>query len=282
MSEKITYYTVDELMALCLARTIRDGDTVFNGVAVPLPFTAIMLARKTHAPNCVFWGGLPAGLNPEPCFLPPTSGDSVMLREAEPVLHLSQIFDLVMRGELNRVFFSGAQIDKYGNLNNTLIGTSQNIRVKLPGGAGGSHVGSFARNFTIWSVRHEARTTSQGKRIYNFVDKVDFITTMGLLTDKGDRQKLSMRGGGPDVVVTNLCVFDFDEATRIMRLKSLHPGVTIQDVLDNTGFEPVIANSVAETPPPTEEAIRIIRDLDPLETRKRGFSSEALKKRYDL
>jgi glutaconate CoA-transferase subunit B len=282
VTEKITNYTIDELMAFCLAKTIKEGDTVFNGVAVPLPFTAIMLARKTHAPNCVFWGGLPAGLNPEPCFLPPTSADSVMLREAEPVLHLSQIFDLVMRGELNRVFFSGAQIDKHGNLNNTLIGTPQKIRVKLPGGAGGSHVGSFAGNFTIWNVRHEARSTSKGVRMYNFVDRVDFITTMGLRTDKGDRRELGIRGAGPDVVVTNLCVFDFDEASSIMRLKSLHPGVSIQDVLDNTGFEPVIAGGLEETPPPTEEAIRIIRALDPLETRKRGFSSEALDKRYDL
>ena len=282
MTEKIKYYTIDELMSVCLARTIRDGDTVFNGVAVPLPFTAIMLARKTHAPNSVFWGGLLAGLNPEPCFLPLTSGDSVMLGEADPVLHLSQIFDLVMRGELNRIFFSGAQIDKYGNLNNTMIGSLEKIRVRLPGGAGGSYVGSFVRNFTIWSVRHKARTTSKGKRIYNFMDKVDFVTTMGLRTDSGDRQELGIRGGGPDAVVTNLCVFDFDEVTKIMRLKSLHPGITLQDVLDNTGFEPVIPEKVEETLPPREEAIRIIRELDPLDTRKKGFSSDALKKRYDL
>lgn len=118
--------------------------------------------------------------------------------------------------------------------------------------------------------------------MYNFVDTVDFVTTMGLRTDKGDRKELGLRGGGPDVVVTNLCVFDFDEATNIMRLKSLHPGVSLQDVLDNTGFEPVVASRLEETPPPTEKAIRIIRALDPLETRKGGFSSEVLVKRYDL
>jgi len=118
--------------------------------------------------------------------------------------------------------------------------------------------------------------------VYNFMDKVDFITTMALLTDKGNCQELGMRGGGHGVVLTNLCVFDFDEATKIMRLKSLHPGVTIQNVLDNIGFEPVIASGVEETPPPAEKVIRIIRELDPLETRKRGFSSGALKKHYDL
>lgn len=280
--EKITYYTIDELMAVCLARTIKDRDTVFNGVAVPLPFTAIMLARRTHAPNSVFWGGLLAGLSPEPCFLPPTSGDSVMLHGADPVLHLSQIFDLVMRGELNRVFFSGAQIDKYGNLNNSLIGSIEKIRVKLPGGAGGSHVGSFARNFTVWSVRHDARTTGKGQRVYSLVDKVDFVTTMGHRTEAGTRQELGVRGGGPDVVVTNLCVFDFEDTTKLMRIKSLHPGITIQDVLENTGFEPVVPEKIAETPPPLEEEVRIIREVDPLETRKKGFAPEALEKRYDL
>lgn len=282
MIGRITYYTIDELMAVCLARPIKDGDTVFNGIAVPLPFTAIMLARKTHAPNSVFWGGLLAGLNPEPPFLPPTSGDSVMLVGADPVLHLSQIFDLVMRGELNRVFFGGAQIDKYGNLNNSLIGSHEKIHIKLPGGGGGSHVGAFARNFAIWSVRHEARTLSTGQRIYNFVDRVDFVTTMGHRTEAGTRQELGIKGAGPDIVVTNLCVFDFDETTKLMRLKSLHPAVTVRDVLENTGFGPVIPQKVEATPPPSEEEIRIIRELDPLETRKKGFSSDVLKKQYDL
>jgi len=175
-----------------------------------------------------------------------------------------------------------AQIDKYGNLNNTLIGTQDKIRVKLPGGAGGSHVGSFARNFTVWSVRHEARTTSKGGRIYNLVDKVDFVTTVGLRTGAGTRRELGLKGGGPDALVTNLCVFDFDEATEFMRLKSLHPGVSLQDVLENTGFKPVIPEKVEETKPPFEEEIRIIRELDPLETRKKGFSSDALKNQYDL
>jgi acyl CoA:acetate/3-ketoacid CoA transferase beta subunit len=154
--------------------------------------------------------------------------------------------------------------------------------VKLPGGAGGSHVGALATHFAIWSVRHEARTTSKGKRIYNFVDEVDFITTMGHRTRKGTRQQLGLQCGGPDVVVTNLCVFDFDPASLTMRLKSLHPGVNEQEVRDNTGFEPVIPADLNETAPPTVDEIRIIRDLDPLETRKRGFSEAALAKRFDL
>ena len=281
MGERIQFYTVDELMAACMARTIRNGSTVFNGVAVPLPFAAIMLARKTHAPDCIFWSGLLAGLNPDPCFLPPTSGDSAILVGADPVLHLSQIFELAMRGELDRIFFSGAQIDRYGNLNNTLIGSMSKIRVKLPGGAGASHLGTFAKNFTVWSVRHEATTSSKGQRIYSFVEKVDFVTTMGHRNSAGTRKGLGLKGGGPDVVVTNLCVFDFDDSG-CMRIKSLHPGVTLQDVLDNTGFEPAIPATLEQTSPPSEEDIRIIREVDPLGTRKGGFSEKSLQKRFDL
>ena len=279
---RVYYYTIDELMAVCLARTIRDGNTVFNGVAVPLPFTGIMLARKTHAPNCIFWGGLLAGFNPNPAFLPPTSGDSVMLEGADPILHISQVFDLAMRGELDRIFFSGAQIDKFGNLNNSLIGSIDKIQTKLPGGAGGSHIGSFAKNFTIWSTRHDATITSKGHRIFSLVDKVDFVTTMGHCTPAGTRKGLGLRGGGPDSVVTNLGVFDFDETSMIMRLKTIHPGFTVETVIENTGFEPVIPEKLEVTKPPSEEEICIIRELDPLETRKKGFSQTALKEKYDL
>ena len=278
----VDFYTIDELMAVCMARTIEDGNTVFNGVAVPLPFTAIMLAFKTHAPNAIFWGGLLAGLNPDPVFLPPTSGDSVMLHNANPVLHLHQIFDLAMRGELDRIFFSGAQIDKYGNLNNTLIGEINKIKIKLPGGAGSSHIGCFAKNYTIWSVRHEAKVNSKGQKVYTFVESVDFVTTLGRRTVNKTRDKLSIMGGGPDNVITNLGTFDFDPETDVMRLKTLHPGVTVEDVKENTGFELIIDDAVIETPPPTKEEVRIIREVDPMNTRKVGYSPKALEKKYDF
>ncbi len=276
------YYTIDELMAVCMARTIKNGDTIFNGVAVPLPFTAIMLAFKTHAPESIFWSGLLAGLNPDPPFLPPTSGDSVMLHRANPILHLHQIFDLAMRGELDRIFFSGAQIDKYGNLNNTLIGTLDNIKIKLPGGAGSSHIGCFAKNYTIWSIRHDAKVSSKGQRVFTFVESVDFVTTVGRRTSTRNRDELGLMGGGPDCVVTNLCTFDFDPLTDVMRLKTLHPGVTVEEVLENTGFEPVLSDTIVETPPPTKEEIALIREIDPMNTRKVGFSRSALEKRYDF
>lgn len=279
---KIEYYTVDELMAVCLSRTIEDGQTVFNGVAVPLPFTGIMLARQSHAPNCLFWGGLLAGFNPSPPFLPPTSGDSVMMEKANPVLHLSQIFDLAMRGELDRIFFSGAQIDKYGNLNNNYIGSLDQIRVKLPGGAGASHIGCLAKNFTVWSIRHEAKAGGKGKKVYTFVEQVDFVTTVGHKVRGQSREELGLGTGGPDWVVTNLGVFDFDPKTKVLRLQSLHPGVTVEDILDNTGFQPLIPEKVPQTVGPSADEIAIIRQIDPLHTRKLGFSAGALSKKYEI
>jgi glutaconate CoA-transferase subunit B len=155
------------------------------------------------------------------------------------------------------------------------------MHVKLPGGAGASHIGAFAKHFTVWSVRHEATTTGTGQRIYSFVDKVDFVTTMGHRNASGTRKELGLQGGGPDVVVTNLCTFDFNE-NGCMRIKSVHPGMTLQEVLDNTGFDPIIPEHIGETPPPSEEDIRIIREVDPLATRKRGFSEKSLQRRFDL
>ena len=123
--------------------------------------------------------------------------------------------------------------------------------------------------------------TGKGQRIYSFVDTVDFVTTMGHRNSAGTRKELGLKGGGPDVVVTNLCTFDFDD-TGWMRIRSLHPGVTLQEVLDNTGFEPVLPPTLEVTPPPSEDEIRIIREVDPLDTRKRGFSEKSLQKRFDL
>lgn len=281
-AQGIDYYTIDELMALCMARTIKDGDTVFNGVAVPLPFTAIMLARKTHASDSVFLGGLLAALNPQPPFLPQTSGDSVMLEGAGTVMHLHNIFDMAMRGELDRIFFSGAQIDQYGNSNNTMIGKIGQIRVKLPGCAGSSHIACFARKYTIWSISHEAKIGRNGQKNYSLVDQVDFVTTLGQKTSEGTREQLGVKGGGPDAVITELGTFDFDPQTHVMRIKSLHPGVTLEQIQENTGFDMVQPDNIVETPAPTREEVAIIRELDPLDSRKRGFSDKALAGRYDF
>ncbi len=274
------YFTIDELMAVCLARTIKDKNVVFNGVAVALPFTAIILAKKTHAPNCIFLGGLTAGVNPDPPFLAPTSADSVMLEKCTVKISKSEIFDLARQGRLDRIFFGGAQIDQYGNLNNTVIGDLDNIKVKLPGGAGASTLSCQAKNFTIWCPRHRAVTTSKGK-IYTLVNIVDFVTTFGQRNAEGiTRRDMGLRGGGPDCLVTNLGVFDLDPKELKLRLKHYHPGITIEEIQENTEFELIVSDDCCETPLPTKEEIKIIRDIDPLEIRKREFPKEELEKKY--
>lgn len=274
------YYTIDELMAVCMAKTIKDRQVVFNGVAVALPFTAILLAKKTHAPNSVFWGGLPGGINPQPPFLVPTSGDSVMLENATVKCDLHEVFDMAQKGKLDRIFFGGGQIDQYGNLNNTLIGSLEKIKVKLPGGAGAATLACFAKNFTIWCPRHRAVETKRGKQ-YTLVSQNDFVTTFGHRTKEGvTRKDMGLMGGGPDCLVTNLGVFDFEPKEFKMRLKSYHPGVTIEEIQENTGFELVIDENCTETPKPTKEEIEIIRKIDPLEVRKREFSAQELETKF--
>lgn len=276
------YYTIDELMAVCMAKTIKDNQVVFNGVAVALPFTAIMLAKKTHAPNSIFWGGLPGGINPQPPFLVPTSADSVMLHNATVKCDLHEVFDMAQKGKLDRIFFGGAQIDQYGNLNNTLIGSPEKPKVKLPGGAGASTLACFAKNFTVWCPRHRAVTTKKGKQ-YTLVKQNDFVTTFGHRTKEGvTRKAMGLMGGGPDCVVTNLGVFDFEPEEFKLRLKSYHPGVTIDEIRENTEFELVVDSNCCETPKPTKEEIQIIREIDPLEVRKREFSAQELKVKIEF
>jgi acyl CoA:acetate/3-ketoacid CoA transferase beta subunit len=122
----------------------------------------------------------------------------------------------------------------------------------------------------------------KGKKIFTFVDKVDFVTTVGHKTPEGSRKDLEIKGGGPDRVITNLGVFDFDPETLLMRVKSIHPGFTLQDIQDNTGFDVPVRDDVEVTPRPTPEEVEIIRKIDPMESRKEGFSSQALEKRFDF
>jgi glutaconate CoA-transferase subunit B len=276
----VSYYTIDELMAVCMGRTIKDYQLVFNGVAVALPFTAILLAQRTHAPHSNFFGGLPAGINPKPPFLVPTSGDSVMLHNATVKCDLHEVFDMAQKGKLDRIFFGGAQIDQYGNLNNTLIGTVEKTKVKLPGAAGASTLACYAKNYTIWCPRHRAVETKRGRQ-YTVVTENDFITTFGHRTKEGvTRKEMGLMGGGPDCLVTNLGVFDFEPTEYKLRLKSYHPGISIEEIQENTEFKLVIDDHCDETPKPTKEEIEIIRSIDPLEVRKREFSNQELETKF--
>ena len=215
------FYTVDELVIVCLARTIKESDIVFNGVASALPFTAMALAKKTHARNSVFLGGLQGAVNPVFPFLPPVSVDYTFSQEADFIIPVDEIFNLANSGKLDRIFFGGGQIDKYGNANNTVIGDITSPKVKLPGGAGAFSISCFAKNFTLWNTKHFINETAKKQGNFTFLDKVDFITTVGHVAPQGTRAELKLHGGGPDIVVTDLGIFDFDEVSKCMRLKSI-------------------------------------------------------------
>ena len=278
---KITECTLDELFIKCLAKTIEDNTIAFHGVSSPCPMVAIPFAKQTHAPNICYVGSVAGGVNPSQPFLPRTTNDIAMSQNAPVIIPVGKVFDICAKGELDRMFFSGAQIDKYGNTNVTLIGDMDNIKIKLPGGAGGCNMSCDARNFTIWTTRHRARQTSKGKA-YTLLDKVDFLTDVGHVTPSGTREELGLVGGGPDWVVTNLGVFDFEEKSKTMRLRSLFPDVSVDEVVENTEFVPLVADDVTVVELPSPEEVELIRRIDPLGVRKREFPPEELKRVFRL
>ncbi len=282
-AEPITYATLPEVMIFQVARTIQDGELVFHGYGSPVPTLAMLLAKRAHAPHMVHIEGATYGINPEPPFLPPTSNDWSLEQGSVMAIGISDLFDIAARGDMGRMFLSGVQIDRYGNLNVTAIGDPDSPRVKLPGSGGGCNLSGDVQHITIWTTGHRAPTNKAGKRQFRFVQHIDFISSIGHFSRDGiSRQALGLRGGGPDRVVTELGVFDFDPVTHVLRLRALYPDTTVQDVLDNTEFELVIAPEVSIVPLPAPEHVALIRRFDPLRTHQREFKSTDLSRCFDL
>lgn len=279
----ISYATLPEVMISQVAHTIRDGELVFHGYGSPVPTLAMLLAKRTHAPRMVHIEGSTYGVNPEPPFLPPTSNDWSLSQGSALEIGITDLFDIAARGDMGRMFLSGVQVDRYGNLNVTAIGSPDAPRVKLPGSGGGCNLSGDVQHITIWTTGHRATLNKVGKRQYRFVRQIDFISSIGHVTRDGrPRSALGLRGGGPEWVVTELGVFDFDPQTHVLRLRGLYPDTTIQDVLDNTEFEPVIAPDVSVVPLPTTTEVALIRRFDPLNTHQREFKSVDLSRRFPL
>jgi glutaconate CoA-transferase subunit B len=277
------FVTLPEVMIYQVARTIRDGELVFHGYGSPVPTLAMLLARRTHAPHMVHIEGATYGVNPDPPFLPPTSNDWTLERGSVMGLGISDLFDIAARGDMGRMFLSGVQVDRYGNLNVTAIGDATSPRIKLPGSGGGCNLSADVRHITIWTPGHRAPVNRAGKRLFRFVKSLDFISSIGHVTRDGtSRTALGLRGGGPEWVVTELGVFDFDPETHVLRLRALYPDTSVQDVLDNTEFEPLIAPDVSIVPLPTAHDIALIRHFDPLHTHQREFKSADVSRHFDL
>ncbi len=271
--------TLGETMIAAIARTIDDGTAAFHGFGSPLVQLALHVAKRTHAPDLVLVAGATYGINPNPPFLAPTSNDWVMDRGSEAALDIEELFDLAAAGRMDRMFLSGLQIDKWGSCNVTRLGANE-LKLKLPGGGGGCNLSCDVGAMTLWTAAHRAPANDQGKRRYRLVEKCDFITNLGHRTLDGRRPaELGHRGGGPDSLVTDLGVFDFDDDGH-MRLTGLYSDTSVDDVMESTQFEPKLADDVATIPLPEPEVVELIRRLDPMRIherelqpgdRKRGF-----------
>lgn len=258
-------YTVDELMVSALAQYFQNGEQVCNGMASFIPVAAFMLARMTHAPELV-WIASSVGLEPRPDRIPASTLEAPLWRDS--IMYIDQYTDfwnLVLNGRWITKFCVGAaQIDRYGNANNSVIGEDyHHPKVRLPGTAGLADMCSIAKDLYYWVPDHSPRS---------LVEKVDYISGAGYLDGGAAREQLGL-GGGPQVVITNLAVLDFHPQSKRMSLKSVHPGVSAEKVQEATGFELLTPEgAVPETVSPTREQIRLIREeIDPDETRKRGF-----------
>jgi glutaconate CoA-transferase subunit B len=261
MAEIARDYTVDELMVVTLARQFRSEDIVLNGTVSFIPVAAIMLARATHAPGLTWVAGA-VGVDADPEPLSGNTLDPTMWRRCVMYLPQEHMWSYVHRGVLETFCIRGAQIDKYGNVNNTVIGEYTHPRVRLPGSAGMGDMGSLDKRIFIWTTTHTPRT---------FVERVDFRSCAGYLDGGDARERLGLKNG-PQLVITNLCVMDFEPESKHMRLKSLHPGVTLDEVQAQTGFRLLIPEEIPPTEPPTVEEIRWLREvIDPRGMRKLEF-----------
>jgi glutaconate CoA-transferase, subunit B len=246
-------YNLREYLAFIGASVLEDKKSVFVGTG--LPIIASMLAQKTHAPNLLvmFEAGGIGPLLPE---LPVSVGDSRTYHEGIAASSMHDVMSLSQAGYIDYAFLGAAQIDMYGNINTTVIGHHDLPKVRLPGSGGANDGGSFAQKLIIIIAGQSRRT---------FVNKVDFLTTPGYLDGPEARERVGLASGsGPYRVITQLGIFDFEEQTKRLRLLSLHPGIEIVEVKENSEFAVVIPDSIETSPEPTAQHLRLLREeIDP-------------------
>ncbi|HVW57271.1 MAG TPA: CoA-transferase [Rhizobiaceae bacterium] len=244
-------YTAAEILAILSARQLRDGQVVFAGVGIPL--LAATLAQRLHCPGLtiLFEGGV-VGAFVEPGKLPPSTNDQRCTKRANMVLGSADVLLLLQRGYVDVGFMGGAQIDRFGNLNSSYIGDPESPKTRLPGTGGGNDISSLTN--MIVAMKHEKR---------RFVEKVDFITSPGFIRGGRSRAESGLPAGGMFRVITELAVFGFDNEERRMKVLALNPGVSREEVQDNTGFTLDFEARTAVTEPPTEHELQALRLLDP-------------------
>ena len=266
-------YTLDEWFVVTLARTIRDREVVFHGFGSPCAQVAMHVAKRTHAPDMLLIEGAMYAVNPEPPFIPPTSNDASLKQRAAYSMRFEEFFDAACRGDVDRMFLSGGQIDAYGNTNVTAIGPLDRPKVKLGGGGGGCNISATIGQLTLWTTRHRSGRT--------LVEACDFVTDFGHRTAAGSRAELGYTGGGPQWLVTELGVFDYDSEGRA-RLQQLFPDVTVEDVLRATGFTVEVSPDLSAVPPPSSVELAVVRSIDPLGVRRSEFDPREIERTFEL
>ena len=264
-------WTIDEWFVIALARTIRPRETVFHGFGSPCAQVAMHVARRTHAPDMTLVEGAMYAVNPDPPFIPPTSNDASLSRGAAYSMRFEEFFDAAIRGDVDRMFLSGGQIDGFGNTNVTAIGPPGRPKVKLGGGGGGCNLSATIGALTLWTTRHRSGRT--------LVESCDFITDIGHRTPLGGRAELGFTGGGPQWLVTELGVFDFrDERARLVQV---FPDVSVADVRTATGFALEVAGDLRTVSPPSTAELTTVRSMDPLKVRASEFSRRELDRAFE-
>ena len=251
MTELNQTYTASELLAVMSSRLMKNGTVVFAGVGIPL--LAATLAQRIACPGLtiLFEGGV-IGPMIEPGKLPPSTNEQRCTRRANMVLSSTDVLLLLQRGYVDVGFMGGAQIDRYGNLNSSFIGNPAKPKTRLPGTGGGNDIASLTQ--MIVALKHERR---------RFVERVDFITSPGFLSGSTSRYDSGLISGGMYRIVTDLGVFGFEEHSKAMQVIALHPGVSMEQVNDNTGFKVLDNPAMTDTVPPTARELEVLRELDP-------------------
>lgn len=236
-------------MTIVASRALTDGDVCFVGIGAPS--AACNLARLTHAPNLVliYESGT---LETKPAVLPLSIGDGELSETALTTVPVVEMFQYWLQGgRISKGFLGGAQIDRYANINTTVIGSYHEPDVRLPGGGGAPEIAGSCREVVI-TAKHSPRT---------FVDQVDFVTSIGHGRGEGDRAAAGLTTAGPILVITDLCVLEPDPDTSELVVTSLHAGVARQEVTEATGWDVRFVADVATTQPPSAEELRVLREL---------------------
>jgi glutaconate CoA-transferase subunit B len=242
-------YTPNEMMTVRAARALTNDDVCFVGIGAPS--AACNLARLTHAPDLtlIYESGT---IGTRPDTLPLSIGDGELSETALTTVSVPEMFRYWLQGgRISIGFLGAAQMDKYGNINTTVIGEYDHPKVRLPGGGGAPEIAISCGKIFV-TMRHRRR---------GLVEDIDFVTSLGFGRTGREREALGVQTAGPVLAITDMCVLEPDSQTNELVVTSIHPGVTKAELQDATGWELRFADSVTETPPPTTDELSVLRDL---------------------